>query len=75
MAGLSGRELDRLSGLGEGLCRMIETGERVSVEADTALKYATTLGVSLDWLVAGHGAKPSQSSVVSAVEKARSRAA
>lgn len=74
-AGISGRELDRLAGLGEGHVRLIETGERPRIESATAMKLAATLGVSLDWLIAGRGAPPTRDEVAKAVASARRRAA
>lgn len=55
--GISARELDRRAGLTQGHTSLIETGER-SIEAATAAKLATALGVSLDWLVMGRGVGP-----------------
>ncbi len=55
--GISARELDRRAGLTQGHTSLIETGER-SIEAGTAAKLATALGVSLDWLVLGRGDGP-----------------
>jgi len=75
VAGLSGRELDRLSGLGEGHTRMIETGDRTRLEVETAQKLATTLGTSIDWLVFGNGDPPKPGDIAAAVQAARSRAA
>lgn len=71
---LGNRELDRLAGLAEGHTWAIETGARTNAEARTVAAIAGVLGVSLDWLVAGHGRAPSARTVRAAVAVARKRA-
>ena len=71
LVGLSARELDRLAGLAEGHCSLIENGTRPHVEVRTAQSLARVLGVSLDWLIDGSGRTPSERAVRAAVESAR----
>ena len=67
-AGIPARELDRVAGLAEGHTSLIESGARGNVAIHTAMKLATALGVSLDWLIAGRGGAPSARTVRSAVD-------
>jgi hypothetical protein len=68
--GLSARELDRLSGTTEGHAGSVEAGT-YSPTTPIAARWATSLGVSLDWLVMGHGDAPIAATVAAAVDKAR----
>lgn len=72
LAGLSGRELDRLAGLTLGHVAAIEAG-RFSPGAGTLEALRAALGVSLDWLVAGQGKAPPARVVATAVAAARAR--
>jgi len=67
----SARELDRLAGLTPCHTSLIESGRRPNPESDTLRAIATTLGVSLDWLVLGVGDPPRAEDVRAAVERAR----
>lgn len=71
LAGISARELDRLARLTEGHTSLIESGERSNVEARTATALATTLGLSLDWLITGKGRDPIEADIRTAIERAR----
>jgi transcriptional regulator with XRE-family HTH domain len=71
IAGVSARELDRLAGLGEAHTSMIEAGDRVSIETNTAVKLCTALGASLDWLLRGQGKPPTSKEVRIAIANSR----
>lgn len=70
---ISAYKLDQLANLTIGHVYAIERGARANMEVKTAEKLARTLGVSLDWLIAGTGDAPSESSVRSAVADAMAR--
>jgi transcriptional regulator with XRE-family HTH domain len=71
MAGLEPSEVGRLAGLvGRSHVDQIESGRTLHPRADTLTKLAELFGVSLDWLVRGHGPMPSRLCVLIAVEKA-----
>ena len=72
LAGVSARELDRLSGASPGHAAAVERGEYTPKPA-TIAKWAPTLGVSEHWLVFGTGRGPSRAAALRAVESARSR--
>jgi len=67
LAGISARRLDKLAKLSAGHARAIETGRKQTVEASTARKLASVLGVTLDWLLCGTGRRPTPESVRAAV--------
>lgn len=60
IAGLSARDLDELANLTAGHTSSIEAGRRANPSAETGRALARALGVSLDWLVDGTGAEPSE---------------
>lgn len=69
-AGISARELARVAGLSETHVSQIETTLGAGVNAKTLAPLARALGTSIDWLVSGEGAEPSQEDVRAAVERA-----
>lgn len=78
-AGVSARELDRLAGLAEGHVSMLELRERRGEggsrpHSRTAIRLATVLGASLEFLLLGEGAAPSTATMKAAVAAARRRA-
>ncbi len=72
MAGLGGRELDRLA---ETHASLIESGHADNPTFKTVGKIAQVFGVTLDWLVYGNGKPPTARSVQAAVGEARARKA
>jgi len=73
LAGISARDLDRLAVRTEGHANLIETRPDSAVQTDVASDYARALGASLDYLIAGKGAAPTEAKVRVAVAKARAR--
>ncbi len=73
--GLSARELDRLAGVAEGTCAIIEKRDQRSIHRNTAEAYSAPLGVSRAWLAFGEGPDPDPAAVRAAVEAARTAAA
>lgn len=71
LGGVSARELDRLAGTTPGHVWLIESGERPSLQASTAVLLATALGLSTDWLLSGVGDPPTEDSVRVALDHAR----
>jgi transcriptional regulator with XRE-family HTH domain len=71
LAAMSARTLDALAGLQPGHTRIIETKEAGRVAAETIRKIASVFGVSLDWLFAGTGRRPSDAKIRAAAEQAR----
>lgn len=75
-AGLSVSELARVAGLkSPSHVGLIERGERDRIAADTALALAKTLGASVEWLVNGEGAEPTEDAVRAAITAAQAGAA
>ncbi len=74
-AGISQRELSRLSGLAPPHVGAIESGDIESPSGKALALIATTLGCSLDWLVRGAGEPPTEEEVKAAVASARERLA
>lgn len=70
---ISARELSLLLGLAAGTISLIESGVRSG--RDCVETIAVGLDISLDWLVRGIGAAPSERRVRAAVDAARARAA
>lgn len=60
VAGLAGRDLDKLAGLTPGHTASIEAGRRANPRVGTVLALARVLGVTCDWLIDGSGAAPSR---------------
>lgn len=71
-AGLSTRALDRLAGLTEGHCWIIEK-KNGNTAASTIDSLARVLGCSLDYLVRGEGESPTEEAIRAAVAAARAR--
>ena len=72
MAGMSRRDLSLLAGLAQAVVGMIERNPNTKPTADTMIRLAETLGVSLDWLLGGDEERaPTAEAVIAAVEKAR----
>lgn len=74
MAGLSARALSSLAGLTPSHVSLIEAGQP-GIGSKTAMKLAGVLGVSLDWLLTGHGEAPTKESIQKAVARATKSAA
>lgn len=55
---LSKRQLSLMAGLSPSMVGMIERGQRMSLESETASGLADVLGVTLDWLLLGRGSNP-----------------
>jgi transcriptional regulator with XRE-family HTH domain len=70
-AGLSTRELAKLSGLTTGHPSLIEAGKRPAVSAKALADMARVLGISLDWLVNGSSPEPAEASIKAAVAVAK----
>src|ERR1700738_585623 len=70
-SGLSTLALDALAGTARGHTSMIENGKRANIEVRTADSLAGVLGLSLDWLLRGHGSLPAASAIKAAVDRAR----
>lgn len=70
-AGISCRELDRLSGTTPGHAWAVEQGNRGRHETRTIAAFARALGVSLDWLVHGEGEEPTAEHIAAAVAARR----
>ena len=66
-AGISARGLDQKAGLRPVHVASIEAGRRPNIESRTAMKITAVLGVSLDWLLAGVGERPSPEAVKASV--------
>jgi transcriptional regulator with XRE-family HTH domain len=75
LAGLSQRELSRLIGQSETYVGQVESGEISSPTVRVATDIASTLGLSLDWLLTGLGRAPSKTHVRSSVDKRRAEIA
>lgn len=75
VAGLSARALSELAGLHPSHVGLVERGgpRRDTVDARTLLAIADVLGVSMDWLFAGKGTRPSPDAISHAVQKRRRR--
>lgn len=71
-AGVSAREFARIAGMKAAHVRMIETGDRPRITAETAQRIAATIGATLDWLLNGTGRAPSAKHVRESVERKRS---
>lgn len=69
---ISGRELARVSGLGENTVGKIESGGSRDPSASSLIALADALGVSIDWLADGRGPTPTKEQLRVAVERARS---
>lgn len=69
-SGLSPKELEAMAGMSRGHINQIES-EQKGLGAISALKIRCVLGVSLDWLLAGSGSRPSRKSIRRAFEAAR----
>lgn len=67
LADISARSLDALAGSAEGYAALIESGERLNVGSRFLEGYCRVLGLSLDWLVLGHGELPIEKHVRDAV--------
>lgn len=73
IAGIPLRELDRLAGLSEGHCWLIEDGQRPNLEIRTIEALAKTLGATVGWLASGEGRAPAKTKIAAAVGRARGR--
>lgn len=51
--GLSARALAKEAGVSAGYVGLIESGAKKNITAETAIKLATALGVSVQWLLTG----------------------
>jgi transcriptional regulator with XRE-family HTH domain len=71
MAKVSRRELSLLAELAQAVVGIIERNPGATPSAETMMKLAGVLGVSLDWLIAGRDPVPTRSEVRTAVEVAR----
>lgn len=74
-AGLERPELERLSGLKRGHIWLIENKHRTRVTAGTLGKIATVVGSTIEHLLNGEGAPPTDEEVAAAVQAARVREA
>lgn len=70
-AAISTRDLDRIAGLKQGVCWSVENSNSGNYEVRTLNALATTLGLSLDFVVRGVGRLPSARKVKAAVAIAR----
>lgn len=70
-AGLSARALSLLAGLTKSHVGQIEEGRYPSVGVTTLVKLGTVFAVSLDWLVAGRGRRPTKAEIIAAVRRAQ----
>jgi transcriptional regulator with XRE-family HTH domain len=73
LAELSPRGLSLLIGAAPVTASNLERGVSRNPNADTVMALAHTLGVSLDWLLAGRGRRPSAERVRGAVARAMGR--
>jgi transcriptional regulator with XRE-family HTH domain len=71
LAGLNQGTLSELAGLSRGLVWAIEDGLRPDPTVKTAKALAAVLGISLDWLVTGTGAKPTEEQIRRSVRRAQ----
>ena len=69
---LSGRDLERLAGIGESNVYQIETRGRIP-GADIVVRIAAVLGTTTDWLLTGAGDAPTAESMAVAVVRARGK--
>lgn len=74
-ADLSARALCALAGLTKSHVGQLEEGRYPSVEVTTLEKLATVFDVSLDWLYAGRGRRPTKAEILAAVRRAQQRRA
>jgi transcriptional regulator with XRE-family HTH domain len=76
MPPVTARELDRLTGLGEGHASMLEKRRRSDrIEARTIDRIARVFGCSMEWLFRGEGKAPTAKDVARPVLRARSELA
>jgi hypothetical protein len=75
LAGVGSKELDRLAQKTPGHANTLESERIGDATTQTASAYASVLGISLDWLIAGKGPEPIKADVRAAVAKARERLA
>lgn len=66
-------EQDRLAQLARGHSQAIDCGRKRNLSARTLLSLATVYGVSMDYLYRGVGPRPSDGSVVMAIDVADDR--
>lgn len=71
LAGISSKELDRLAGLSPGATWAAERSDKDNPHTKTARGIARVLGLSLDHLVNGTGAPPTEEQVRAAVATAQ----
>ena len=70
LSGLSQRALSLRAGLTRPHVGMIESGARRELRYETMRALATTLGVSIPWLMIGEGVTPSERTIRTAVGRA-----
>jgi len=70
MAGLTRKELAKLSGLADSHVGLIESARRSAPSAETLAKIAKATGVPLGWLATGDGRAPTSRAVKAAIARA-----
>jgi transcriptional regulator with XRE-family HTH domain len=75
LAGISQRELARLSGVCAAHIQAIESGRIARPNAEALQRIAGVLGIRIEYLLSGNGKSPTARSVAIAIARCRERSA